>query len=274
MDMYSHDDRIMCRVFPSSLKDVASNWFYSLRPNSLHSFDEVTRAFVDQYISRKEIMKNSHTLLSIKMGGGESLKNYLLRFHNEMATIHNCSEEVAAAAFIGGLPPTHKFFEVLVEHGVTKMSEVVRRAQGLIQVEETKRSALNVANKSSNGGGDKEQKKGNSGGNPGKAQRQGGGQQQKQAQPYPNWNPNRPQWMETFTPLSMTINEVFRAIKDQLWVARPKPIVNVPTTGPRAAEYCSFHDGNGQRTANCRQLQRYLEDLVRQGHLKEFVLSK
>jgi len=98
-----------------------------------------------------------------------------------MATIHNCSDEVAAAAFIGGLLPTHKFFEVLVEHGVTQMSEVVRRAQGLIQVEETKRSALNVAHKTFNGGGDKEQKKGNSGGNSGKAQRQGGGQQHKHA---------------------------------------------------------------------------------------------
>ena len=126
--MYSHDDRIICRVFPSILKYVASNWLYSLRPNSFHSFDEVTRAFVDQYISRKEIMKNSHTLLSIKMGGGESLKNYLSRFQNEMATIHKCSDEVAATIFIGGLPPTYKFFEVLVEHGVTQMSEVVRRA--------------------------------------------------------------------------------------------------------------------------------------------------
>ena len=123
--MYSHDDRIICRVIPSSLKDVASNWFYSLRPNSLHSFDEVSRAFVDQYISRKEIMKNNHTLMSIKMGGGESLKNYLSRFQNEMDTIHNCSDEVAAAAFIGGLPPTRKFFEVLVEHSVTQMLEVV-----------------------------------------------------------------------------------------------------------------------------------------------------
>jgi hypothetical protein len=154
MDMYSHDDRIMCRVFPSSLKDVASNWFYSLRPNSLHTFDEVYRAFVDQYISRKKIMKNSLTLLSFKMGSGESLKNYLSRFQNEVATIHNCSDEVAAAAFIGGLPLTHKFFEILVEHGVTQMSEVVRRAQGLIQVEEAKRSASNVANKSSNEGDD------------------------------------------------------------------------------------------------------------------------
>ena len=77
-------------------------------------------------------MKNSHHLLSIKMGGRESLKNYLTCFQNEMVTIHNCSDEVAAAAFISELPLTHKFYEVLVEHGVTQMSEVVRRAQGLI----------------------------------------------------------------------------------------------------------------------------------------------
>ena len=102
--------------------------------------------------------------------------NYLTRFQNEMATIHNCSDEVAAAAFISGLPLTHKFYEVLVEHGVTQMSEVVRRAQGLIQVK-TKRSAMNVANKLSNGEGDKEQKKGNSGGNSGKSQMQGAGLQ-------------------------------------------------------------------------------------------------
>ena len=122
----------MCRVFPSILKGVASNWFYSLRLNSLSSFDEVSIAFVDQYISCKGIMRNSHHLLYIKMECGESLKKYLTRFQNEMATIHNCSDEVATAAFISGLPYTHKFYEVLVEHGVTQMSEVVQRAQALI----------------------------------------------------------------------------------------------------------------------------------------------
>ena len=117
--MYSHDDQIMCRVFPSNLKGVASNWFYSLRHNSLNSFDEVSKAFVDQYISQKEVMKNSHHFLPIKMEGGESLKKYLTRFQNEMATIHNCSDEVIAATFISRLPFTHKFYEVLVEHGIT-----------------------------------------------------------------------------------------------------------------------------------------------------------
>ena len=95
-------------------------------PNSLYSFEEVIKAFDDQYISRKEILKNNYHLLSIKMEGSETLKKYLTRFQNEIETIHNCSDEVAATAFISGLPFTHKFYEVLVEHDVTQMSEVVR----------------------------------------------------------------------------------------------------------------------------------------------------
>ena len=85
------------------------------------------------------------------MDGAESLKKYLTRFQNELAMIQNCSDEVVAAAFISRLSFTHKFYKVLVEHDITHMLEVVRRAQGLIQVEETKRSAMNLANKLTNG---------------------------------------------------------------------------------------------------------------------------
>jgi len=53
---------------------------------------------------------------------------------------------------------------------------VVQRAQSVIQVEETKRSAMNVANKLSNGEGDKEKKKDISR----KAQKQGSGKQPNQ----------------------------------------------------------------------------------------------
>ena len=56
------------------------------------------------------------------------------------------------------------------------MAEVVSRAQGLIRVEETRKSALNEASKPSNGEGSKDLKKGN----PGKAQKQGDEQLQQQ----------------------------------------------------------------------------------------------
>jgi len=59
--------------------------------------------------------------------------------------------------------------------------------------------------------------------------------------------------------------------QDWSWVKRPKTIRYNPTFF-RAKEYCSYHDSNGHQTVHCRSLWKYLEELVCQGFLKEYVL--
>ena len=49
---HSRNNFILCRVFPSRLKGVPSNWLYSLRPRSIHSFRYLTRLFLAHYSSR------------------------------------------------------------------------------------------------------------------------------------------------------------------------------------------------------------------------------
>ena len=41
MVVYSHNDLLMSQLFPSNLKRVASDWFYSLPSHSLRDFEEV-----------------------------------------------------------------------------------------------------------------------------------------------------------------------------------------------------------------------------------------
>jgi len=41
----------MSWVFPSSLKGVAFDWFYSLSSHSLRDFEEVRQAFYNQFTS-------------------------------------------------------------------------------------------------------------------------------------------------------------------------------------------------------------------------------
>ena len=74
-----------------------------------------------------------------------------------------------------------------------------------------------------------------------------------------------------FTLLRLSINEVFNAIKDQPLIRRPKLIYYNPTF-PGAEEYCSFHESKKHKTVHCRSLRWYLEELVHQGFLKEYVL--
>ena len=77
MVVFSSNDPLMCLTFPSSLKGMASDWFYSLLPHSLHNFEEVTDMFLTKYASRHETEKNNHHLLIVKMRQGDNIKSYI-----------------------------------------------------------------------------------------------------------------------------------------------------------------------------------------------------
>ena len=109
--VYAHDD-LLCRAFPSSLKEATYHWFYSLPKNSLRSFEDVTDAFYNQFASRREFQKNSNHLLMVKVKPGESLKNYVTYFQSHMVLMYNCNEDVAVATFISGLQVTHSFYKI------------------------------------------------------------------------------------------------------------------------------------------------------------------
>jgi len=79
----------------------------------------------------------------IKMKVGESLKNYVNYFQSEMALVYNCNEDIASAAFISGLQVTNFFYKYLVENDITKMRDILIRAQKYIQIEEATRATSN-----------------------------------------------------------------------------------------------------------------------------------
>ena len=64
----------MCLTFPTSLKGVASDWFYFLPPHSLYNFEEASEAFLTQYVSRREAKMSHWRLLTIKMRQSDNLK--------------------------------------------------------------------------------------------------------------------------------------------------------------------------------------------------------
>jgi len=56
-----------------------------------------------------------------------------------MTLVYNCNEDVAAATFISGLQVTHPFYKHLVKNDVTRMRDILVRAQKYIQIEEVTR---------------------------------------------------------------------------------------------------------------------------------------
>ena len=55
MAIYSQNEAIMCKVFPSSLRPVAMRWFNSLKTNSIGSYKQLTQAFCSCFITNSRV---------------------------------------------------------------------------------------------------------------------------------------------------------------------------------------------------------------------------
>ena len=76
MSLHTHNDALMCEVFPSSLSPTALRWFNGLRIGSIHSFSEVIQEFGVQFMTCSRVPQPMDALLSMKMGARETLRSY------------------------------------------------------------------------------------------------------------------------------------------------------------------------------------------------------
>ena len=67
MAIYSKDEALMCKVFPSSLGPMAMRWFNGLRANSIESFKKLTQAFGAHFITCSRVPRPLGSLLTMSM---------------------------------------------------------------------------------------------------------------------------------------------------------------------------------------------------------------
>jgi hypothetical protein len=80
MALYSTNDALMCRMFPSSLGEVGLRWFDRLEHGSIRSWKEMSKAFTERFITNTRKPKEIDTLLALTMKAEETLKSYSARY--------------------------------------------------------------------------------------------------------------------------------------------------------------------------------------------------
>ena len=55
MCLHTHNDALMCKVFPSSLEPTILRWFNGLRKGSIHSFSELIQEFGVRFMTCSQI---------------------------------------------------------------------------------------------------------------------------------------------------------------------------------------------------------------------------
>ena len=114
MILYQNNDDLMCKIFATTLQGEAQDWLYTLPPQSIRNFDELSLAFIKEYSPYRSIKKKSDHLFNVKKNPKESLRDYVKRFKAEKARIVGCNDLIARAAFQKRLPVDHPLFGSLI----------------------------------------------------------------------------------------------------------------------------------------------------------------
>ena len=134
--MYSKNETLMCKIFPSSLGPVAMRWFDGLRVGSINSFKELTQAFGSHFIMCSRVPRLLASLLSLSMREGETLKTYSDRYWEIFNAIDDDFDDVAIDTFKLGLPAEHGLRKSLTEKLVISIRQLMDRIDKYKRVEE------------------------------------------------------------------------------------------------------------------------------------------
>ena len=254
-------------------------WFNRLPPSSITLFRELSIAFVSYFIGARTYRKPSYHLLTVKQGSQESLKSYVQRFNTESLKIDIPDENFAITAFIAGLGVQSKdqMFSIS-KNPQASMAEVLAKAEKYINGEEVliskKESSSTHKEKS---GTDKQR-----GRSPQRQSvRERSPKKDEERSPKrrgnlrdclgpPQFERRRRYSPQQFTPLTASVSQVLREVRNERFLRWPTQMKSDPTTRDNS-KYCEFHRDYGHRTDDCIQLKRDIEYLIRRGYLRRFI---
>ena len=96
-------NEIMCRAFPTTLKGPAQVWFSKIPPNSVSSFEELSKLFVNNFIGGQRHKRSSSSLLTKEQGENESLRSFITRFNQEALIVDKVDDKLLLVAFHNGV---------------------------------------------------------------------------------------------------------------------------------------------------------------------------
>jgi len=127
-------DEIMCRAFPTTLKGPVQVWFSKIPLNTVSSFEELSKLFVNNFIRGQRRKRSSSSLLTIEQGENEGLRSFITRFNREALTVDEMDDKLLLAAFHNGVN-SDLFIYKLYEQEPQTVVELIHSAQNFMNAE-------------------------------------------------------------------------------------------------------------------------------------------
>ncbi|GKC89050.1 reverse transcriptase domain-containing protein [Tanacetum coccineum] len=106
-----------CHMFNSTLTGNARVWFDDLLAESIDNYDDLKKAFLENYLQQKKYIKDLIELHNIKQRDGESTKDFVRRYKLESRYVKGAPECMRISRFV---------------HGITDL-ELIKRGSGSLE---------------------------------------------------------------------------------------------------------------------------------------------
>ena len=103
-------------------------WFSKIPPNSVSSFEELSKLFVNNFIGGQRHKHSSSSLLTIEQGENESLRSFITHFNREALTVDEVDDKLLLAASCNEVN-SDLFIHNLYEKEPQSMAELIHSAQ-------------------------------------------------------------------------------------------------------------------------------------------------
>uniref|UniRef100_A0A2N9IKR9 Reverse transcriptase domain-containing protein n=1 Tax=Fagus sylvatica TaxID=28930 RepID=A0A2N9IKR9_FAGSY len=257
MALWRYKDPLMCRIFPSSLGEVALRWFNQLERGSIGSWSQMAEVFVGRFITNSRRSRGLDTLMVIRLGTNESLKDYSARFWETYNDIDACAEDTALQAFKLGLPPSTGLRQSLTKRPPTTLKKLMDRVERFVRVEEDGGNTNAVVSEVPV--------------SPPISRPQARTTQTPKARSAPT-SYAAPSYKAFQTVFKEPIHRLLEKIKGKPFFVWPSKLIGDPEVRNQNL-YCFYHRDKGHMTENCHKYKALLEQLVAAGHLSDYVES-
>ena len=141
MILSTGNDRLLCKVFPASMKGPALAWFHKLPRGSINSFSELWATFISQYLCSVRHKGNISSLYAILKREDESIQDFTHRFGQVVQQIDIYSMDAVLKNFRISFGPTTPFFQSLSLDPPATMEELYRQVDKYSTLEDNIQAA-------------------------------------------------------------------------------------------------------------------------------------
>nr|XP_023905295.1 uncharacterized protein LOC112017062 [Quercus suber] len=231
-------DEILCRSFPTTLREAAREWFTKLPTSTIDNFEQLSSSFVRHFVGGQRPKRTADHLLTIKQGEKETLRSYVTCFTRGMLEVDESDDKVQLMTFKAGLK-SRDFVVSVAKNPPKTMAEALLKAQKYMNAEDAL-AAIDEAEKTK----EKKNEKGDDrrGQRRDRADRRNDDGNRRKDDKKPR--------QTKFTPLVMPVDQILTEIKDDQCLKWPRPLQSPPSVHDKR-KYCRFHKDHGHYTEDC-----------------------